>query len=265
MITAIACRRIHNAFGFALFCLVSADTFAQTPAPPSAPTLPSIATDRPTFSDCAFLVPTGHWQFEAGTTANTISGSTSNTYGELITRYGISSRIEFRIANVTWTHAPGESDGLQDPQAGFKFWLQTGSSKRPDLAAEVVTTIPVGGSSFTVNRSQPTAKLLWNQQVDANTSIAGNFVASDLGPTGSRFTQYAASTFLTRTLTLKLSLFGEVFRVDPYTYAGSSASFYDAGVTYLINDNLQLDARFGAGFDPQTNGRTVGAGISYRY
>jgi hypothetical protein len=239
--------------------------FCLTPVLAAAQSVSPISTDRPTYSDAVSLVPVGYWQFEAGSTANRIGGATTWTYGELLTRYGISSRLEWRISNVNWTHEPGQTSALQDPGVGFKYLLQTGSAKRPDLTAEMSTTIPVGGAPYSVDRPQGTAKLLWNQQIDANTTISGNFVVSDLGQTGSRFTQWAQSAYLTRGLNPKLSLFGEVFRLEPTAYAADTRTFYDAGIEYLINNNLQLDARFGAGFDPQTNGRSVGVGISYRY
>ena len=239
--------------------------FSVVPVVAAAQSISPISTDRPTFSDGASLVPTGYIQLESGSTANRTAGSTTYTYGELITRYGLSNRVELRLTNLTWTHIPGQTDGLQDPSIGFKFWIQTGSLKRPDLSAEISSTVPIGGSQFRVSRTQPTAKLIWNQQIDSNTAITGNFIVSDLGPNGGRYTQWAESVFLSRALTPKLGLFAEVYRIDPNSYAESGGSFYDAGLTYLITNNVQVDARFGAGFDAQTNGRTFGAGISYRF
>ena len=230
-----------------------------------AQSIAPISTDRPTFSDGVSLVPVNYWQFEAGSTANRTNGATTWTYGELLSRYGLSNRLELRLVNVTWTHEAGQTRSFQDPSVGFKYLLQVGSAKRPDLSAELSTTIPAGGSPFTVNREQITAKLIWNQQIDQSTTISGNFNISDLGPSGSHFTQWAQSAFLTRTINPKISFFGEAFWIEPTSYASTTGTFYDLGVEYLLNNNLQLDARFGAGFDPQTNGRSVGLGISYRY
>ena len=44
-----------------------------------------------------------------------------------------------------------------------------------------------------------------------------------------------------------------------------SEHYLDGGVTYLINMNLQLDARIGLGLNDDAAEFFVGAGVSYRY
>jgi hypothetical protein len=47
---------------------------------------------------------------------------------------------------------------------------------------------------------------------------------------------------------------------------GPNASFFDGGLTYLINDNLQLDARVGIGvFNAESPDYFTGFGVSWRY
>lgn len=224
-----------------------------------------ISTDRPSFSDGNLVVPPGHPQIEAGVTITTVQGSASTTCGELLGRIALSKRLELRLSNVTWTHVHGVGDGFQDPSIGLKFRLQDGSLKRLDLAGEIQSTVPVGGTNFRVERPQPTAKLLWYQQVNSADQVGGNFVVSDLGGSGARFTQWAESLYLSHTVNSKASLFAEVFRIDPISLGASASDFYDAGVTYLLSQRTQVDARLGAGFNPHRDGQWAGAGVAYRF
>lgn len=224
-----------------------------------------ITTDRPSFSDGTLIVPKGRWQIEAGYTFNDVNGSRFETYGELLFRLHLSDRAEFRLSNVTWGRS-SDVDGILDPILGVKLKLQNGVvGKSPDLALILQTTVPAGDQVFRVDRAQPTAKLAFYQQTDATTGFGGNLIAADLGIDSVRFTQYAASLYLAKTLNAKTSAFLEVYRLMPLSDGGPDANFADAGVAYLLNPQTQIDFRLGTGFDQNREGWFLGFGVAYRF
>lgn len=186
-----------------------------------------ISTDRPSFSDGTLIVPKGRWQIEAGYTNN----DHVDNFGELLFRYPLSDKVEFRLSNITWVQPPGE---MLDPTFGVKLQLREGLA--------VVLQSP-----------WPTAKLAFYH---AKTGLGGNLVVSDQ----EGFTQYAASLYLSKTLSPKTGAFIEVYRLMPFEDGGPNANFVDAGVTYLLNSKTQLDARVGTGY-----GWFFGFGVSYRF
>ena len=250
--------------------LAQAQAQPQPQAQPASSGFP-IATDRPSFSDASSLVPVGHPQLEIGLTYTSLSGSHVLTVGEGLFRYAVADRFELRLSNGTYQSVTqgGTVSGLVDPSIGFKYrfvdGVYTGRNRRPEVTLVAQTTLPGGATVFRVNRSQPTGILAWSYALDSATTVGGNLVASDLGPTGARFTQYAASLYASRTLTSTTSVFWEVYGLAPEVAAGPNAGFTDAGVEYLLNQRTQLDFRIGTGFNSSRDGVWIGAGISYRF
>lgn len=228
-----------------------------------------ITTDRPSFSDGTLIVPKGRWQIEAGYTINDLDGARFETIGELLFRYPLSNVAEFRLSNVSlgWTSGSvPRNDGLLDPVLGVKLKLQNGvTGKSPDLAVVLQSTIPAGDRIFRVDRAQPTAKLAFYQQTDATTGVGGNVIVADLGIDSGRFTQYAASLYVSKTLNAQASAFLEVYRLMPISDDGPDANFADAGMAYLLNPRTQVDFRVGTGFDQKRDGWFLGFGVAYRF
>lgn len=224
-----------------------------------------ITTDRPSFSDGTLIVPKGRWQIEAGYTFNDVNGSRFETYGELLFRFHLSDRAEFRLSNVSLGRS-SDADGILDPILGVKLKLQNGvTGQSPDLVLILQSTAPAGDRAFRVDRAQPTVKLAFFQQADATTGIGGNLIASDLGIDSGQFTQYAVSVYLAKTLNAKTSAFLEVYRLMPLSDGGPDANFADAGVAYLVNPRTQVDFRLGTGFDQERGGWFFGLGVAYRF
>ena len=232
------------------FILVAAATTSQAQ---------TISTDRPSFSDGTLIVPKGHWQLESGATWNRVSGANSSTIGEFLLRFPTSDRFELRLLNLSLATPANQ---WLDPLLGFKLKLVNG---QPDLALVVQSTVPTGGTAFRADRWQPTVKLAWYRQSDPKTGFGGNFIASDLGPNGARFTQWAASLYVSRTLDDLTGCFAEVYGLAPLSSGGPNAGFFDLGLTRLLNPSTQVDLRFGSGFNVSRDGWFVGAGVGVRF
>lgn len=228
-----------------------------------------ITTDRPSFSDGTLIMPKGRWQIETGYTFADVDGARFETFGEVLLRFPFSDSVELRVSNLSFGRASGTAtrvDGLLDPILGMKYKFQNGvTGKSPDLALVVQTTVPAGDKAFRVDRYQPTAKLAWYLQTDALTGVGSNILVSDIGLDSARFSQWAASFYIARTLNPKTAAFAEVYRVMPLSDGGRDGTFVDSGVTYLVNQSTQIDFRLGTGFDRKRDGWFAGAGIAWRF
>jgi len=70
---------------------------------------------------------------------------------------------------------------------------------------------------------------------------------------------------LSATIRERVSAFIEYFGYYPVDVASGSGHFLQTGVLYLLSDNLQLDARIGAGLTHGTDDVLTGAGLSWRF
>jgi hypothetical protein len=231
-----------------------------------------IVTDRPTYSDGTTIVPVGHPQIEGGVTVATAQGTTATTYGEVIYRQALSDDFELRLVNLTFQTVSGHgayASGLVDPTVGFKWKFQdgvyTGKSRRPDLAVEALTTVPVGTSVFRNKTYQPSLRLLAQYNTDQNTQLFANLIVGSYGADSTIYTQWAVSEGVNYQLTPAFGLFGEIYTLFPEVQEGPSASYADFGFTYLLNKRTQFDFRVGTGFDEARDGTFIGAGLSYRF
>jgi hypothetical protein len=67
-------------------------------------------------------------------------------------------------------------------------------------------------------------------------------------------------------LTEKWGAYIEYFGFVPASDDGPNASFFDGGFTYLVTNDLQLDARAGVGvFNADSPDYFTGVGVSWRW
>jgi len=229
--------------------------------------VPPISTDRPSFSDGTAIVPKGRWQIEAGYTNTKFDGSRLETFGEAMFRFPVSDRLEIRLLNFTYGRATGGGtvEGWQDPSIGFKYKLVNGSLHKAEWTLVGLSTVPAGSREFRQKQTQPTVKLAGYLQLDATTGVGWNVVASSLVADDTRFGQYSVSGYVSKTLSDRTSVFGEIYRIMPEAKDGPDANFADAGVAYLLGKDTQIDFRLGTGFDSGRDGAWFGFGIAHRF
>jgi hypothetical protein len=241
---------------FALACLSAAGA-AQEGFP--------ITTDRgTTFSSSSSTIPVGRWQIEAGYTRTRAAGATTETFGEFALRYPLNPKLEARFGGLSWIRVPG-SDGFVDPTVGFKYRFLDAAPGQPEASVIVQSSLPLGDRGFRVDRWQPTVQLPWFLMLDDQTGVGGMLSASDLGASGSRFTQFGGGAYVSRILNPQTTAYFEVYGITPLSPSGPSGGFANVCVTYLTDKATQLDFRIGSGFDQDRDGWHIGAGISVRF
>ena len=221
--------------------------------------------DRPDFTESAATIAPGRVQIEAGVTGTDAGGADVLEAGEILARIGLDARTELRVGLGSWVRIEDgatDLDGLDDLELGFKRHLLAGEGATPELALIVATTLPTGGADIGADDLQPLAVLAGEWTLSERVGLGTN-----LGWTrahdGERFSSLWVSAAFGIALGERAGLFLEGFAFDKEAPGGDAAGYGDAGLTYLIAPDLQLDVRVGTGFDGGSDD-FVGAGLVLR-
>lgn len=227
-------------------------------------------TDRPDFTEGTSTVPAGHYQLEGGYTFTRQGTDESQSLGELLLRIGVNDRVEARlgIGSYDWDD-PGIAgepriNGSEDPVLGMKIRL-TGDDAKTQLAILLNTTVPVGSDGFTSDDWQPEVKLALGWDLTDRISLAPMLVYIYASDGGERFNQFAASLSAGFTLTERWGAYLEAYGFSKESADGSSTTYLDTGLTYLVSKDVQLDVRVGAGLDSPHPNWYAGLGAAIRF
>jgi hypothetical protein len=230
------------------------------PAAGQAPDGP-LVTDRPDFTESSVAVPAGRLQLEGGATRSEEGGEGVLELGEWLLRIGARPGWEVRVQAPTWIAGPGE-DGLGDAGLGFKAELPPAAGA--ELAVLAMTSIPVATGDGGVDAWQPEAILAAAWGLPAPLSLAMNLGVAVPEVDGDR----RMESWLTAALGIELAPRVGAY-LETYGFAddedGLGPGFADAGLTFLVHDDFQLDARAGAGFGGAKGDWYLGVGASRRW
>lgn len=229
-----------------------------------------LVTDRPDFTESPLVVPQGRVQVESGYTYTRTGDEREHTFGEVLVRVPVSRKAELRLglpAYLRQRTAGGRDAGLDDSFLGAKFALSPGGGKKPALALLVGTTLPTGSRAFRENGLQPEAALAASWELCPTVALSSNLGYVRPSEGGARFSQLLGSLSLGFTLSDKWGAYAEVYGLSKADSTGKSAKYANGGVTYLINDDFQLDSRAGIGINNHAGGPDffLGFGAARRF
>ena len=130
---------------------------------------------------------------------------------------------------------------------GFKLRLRNGNEGGPSLALLGRASLPTGAEEFSADTFQPDVVLAAAQDLNETASLGVNVGLGWPEVEDDRFTQYFGSVSLGFALDERWSAFGEWFALSEESADGSDAHYLDGGVTYLVHQNLQIDAATSVG------------------
>lgn len=244
---------------FALVVLSAGPLFAQVTSPP-------LVTDRPDFTESASAVAPGHLQLEAGYTFTHSDDVDEHTLGELLFRIGLWDGIEGRIGvnSIAWVD-DGDEAGIEDPSLGLKAVLATAQGGRPAIAILIGSTVPIGDDDIGEDDWQPgvTGAFAWDlsDRLGLGVNVGYTYASED----DERFDQGSASLALGIGLTERTGAYVEAFTIFPAGDSTGDDVTLDGGVTYLVHDSFQLDARVGVGLTDDAPDVFVGFGVARRW
>jgi hypothetical protein len=229
-----------------------------------------LVADRPDFTESAATVTRGRTQIEMGYTFTEIGDFEEQTFGELLVRIGWTEIVELRVGfnSRVQLDGPGiDLAGNEDLSLGCKLRLSdplpTGAHL-PQVALLFATTMPTGSDEFGDSKPQPSAILALSWELSETMSIGSNVGYARLGESGDRFGELSGSLALGRELNERLDGFLEVYALSRQEGRGDD-QFINAGITWALTDDSQLDFRAGTGLDSDSGDFFIGAGAAWRF
>jgi len=218
-------------------------------------------------------VPVGTAQLEGGyTTTRTDRQTRDQTIGEGLLRIGVSSRAEARMAvnsyEVRRDHGLTQR-GFDDASLGVKLRLYDAPADQVQLAPStswiVATSIPTGNRAFGSGTYLPSTKLAAEWSLGEQVDLGANAIlVSERDETGRR-TQFGTSVSLAPNLTERLGSYLEWYAFRDNVAGAHARHAVNAGLTFAISDDFQVDARYGGDITRGDHDRFFGVGIARRW
>ena len=224
-----------------------------------------IVTDRPDQTESSSAVERGSFQIESGIlieyTEDNISTSRQILAPTTLFRYGILNGIEIRVLSqfesVNRTTTSEKFEGMSDLEIGTKINLLNKENISTEIAFLSHLILPTGSKNLTNDKVGMNNKFSVSHALNKNLSLGYNVGYTYMGE---------GNGDLTYSLALGISInsnFG--IYVEPYgrfAEVDKHESNFDAGITYLVKNNLQLDFSFGTGINNSMNYLSVGCSIN---
>jgi len=242
---------------------------AQAPIAFAEPLQPN----RPGQADPPTVLSTGVVQIEGGSTFERQTDGAPNTdtltLPELELRIGVRERIELQLFVTGLVHEDqdGESNdsGMSDIELDARVLLSEQVGLRPAVAVDFGVSIPTGSGFATSDGVDPEAELLIAWDVGTRWNLNGNLdVASESqgeDESGRNFV-FRPQLALGLTVNERAGLFIEYYGVIEEDTPNQHSA--DAGATFLVTDDLQLDISAGAGLNDEAPDFFVSAGVAWR-
>jgi hypothetical protein len=228
--------------------------------------------DRPGFTDSASVLEPRRVQLETGYTHTEADEVESEAVGELLLRIGWTEKLELRLgfnSYVTTDTPAGEISGFEDPSIGIRLKLSEGAERfhlfKPEAALLLGTSLPIGAEEFGSPHFQPTTKLSLAWALGDRLSLGSNLGVGWISADGDQYLEGVASLSLGVAVTGSLGAFIEYYAYLPESSAGSADQYVDAGLAWVVTNDLQLDIRAGTQVGAGETDFFVGAGVAYRW
>lgn len=231
-----------------------------------------LITDRPDFTESTATVSPGRYQLELGYTFARHDDYREHSAGELLLRTGVARGVEVRLGlnSYRWLQSgPQTVSGLEDAVLGFKFSLAdgregAGAFQHPAVGLILSSSVPTGNNAFGENSLQPETVLAFAVAPSDRLSLAANINYGYPAENGQRFHQVAGSLSLGLALAENTGAYVEFFGFTPASRNGPDNGYVNGGLTFLLQENFQIDVRAGAGIGAQSADFFLGAGSALR-
>ncbi|OUR93898.1 hypothetical protein A9Q87_04085 [Flavobacteriales bacterium 34_180_T64] len=245
----------------------SSMSIAQENAP-----LDALITDRPDATESPNAVPKGFLQVETGAfyesfEENSIKNETY-TFNTTLVRYGLLDNLELRLG---WDFVEGKTkvngsaiddvtSGLNPLLFGFKTSIAKENGCFPEIGFLGHLYLPFTASNdYKPETTGVDFRFAFAHTLSENSNLSYNLGAA-WGDDSSE-AAYVYTIAFGQGITEKLGAYAELYGDVPEN--SKANHFWDAGLTYLISNNVQLDATVGTSI---TKGQDllISAGMSFR-
>lgn len=233
-----------------------------------------LVTDRPDQTESSAVVPFKSFQFETGfimeNNETDLLEQQSFAYNTTLLRYGVLKNFELRLGfeylgEKTKTKNTGSTQTLSGAGplfTGFKVKIAEEAGWVPEMAFLGALVLPItSNDDFMPQYTASSMRFAFSHTLSERLSLGYNLGAEWDGESAAP--GYYYSVALGIGITDKLGMFVESY--GTLKDGGNSENLLDAGFTYLISPNLQLDASGGIGINEKATDNFVSLGLSYRY
>ncbi len=246
-----------------LIFLISISSFAQ-----EIGSQESLITDRPDATEAPNLLQKGSFQIETGVFYKDLGSASLSEelfgYNTTLLRYGLLENLELRLGwdlvNTKSKIFDYENTGFEPLLLGVKIGIAEENGAFPQIGFIGHLNLP-----FTVSkdvRPENTGvdfRFAFSHQLSEKSNLSYN-VGAEWG-NDSPEAAYIYTIAYGYSITQKFGVYAELYGDFPENNLANHN--WDAGLTYLVNKDLQLDALIGTGIENDLQ-LMVGAGISYR-
>lgn len=242
-----------------------------------------IETDRHDFTEAVSVVGAGVTQFEYGYTYfyADIEDEIDSKHAlpELTLRYGLSDNTEFKVRwNSLWQF--GEEDdllGAEDMRLTFKVLLREQMHVFPEVAVQLRSSVPTGGSNVTVDKFNAGINLIYEWEFGHDWKLAGSTGVAenglgDVALFDAELGEVDNSNAWHQSLALGVpfgprneayfewfGLWSDGLRNEYVQH------YFNIGIDHLVTDNVVVDVRIGKGLSADSDDLFVGVGGGLRF
>jgi hypothetical protein len=247
--------------------MFSLSAFSQEEQP-----LDALITDRPDATESPTAMPKGFLQVETGAFYESYEDNEikleNYTYNTTLVRYGLLKNLELRFGwdfvegktKVNGTTLNDVASGLNPLLLGFKTTIAQENGLMPEIGFLGHLYLPFSaGSDYKPETTGVDFRFSFAHTLSEKSNIAYNLGAAwrDDSPEAA----YLYTVAYGYSITDKLSAYAELY--GDYPENSKANHLWDAGFTYLISNNVQLDATVGSSI---TKGQDLllSTGVSFR-
>lgn len=227
--------------------LLAAATLSGACAPRLRPR-PAINPDRPSYSDGVAVISPGTTLLTVGASESRTNDTRVQVFGEGLLRVGVHSRMELRLQPNSWIRQrAGDTkvSGLQDARVGIKASLlaPATSTWHPAVSMVLMSSLPSGGREIGAHVSaQPEAKVVLASQPHPRFGITANVAYLHAVSDDRRVAIRSVTLLASYALTSRIGMYSEVLGTRA---PRDSRRYHDAGLTFRLTNDTQLDAWIG--------------------
>ncbi|WP_462281069.1 transporter [Salinivirga cyanobacteriivorans] len=235
--------------------------------------VPVLITDRPDQTESSVTVPVKSLQIETGfmlaNEQTDLFDLSSITYNTTLLRYGLQDNFELRLGleyleekvEFQDTDETDKANGFSPLYTGFKVKVADENGWLPEVAFLGGLILPfTADKAFKPEYVGGNMRLAFSHTLSDRFSLGYNLGAEWSGDTA--FPEYFYSLAFGVGLTDALGMFVESYGTLPEK--GADTHLLDAGFTYLVLPNFQLDVSGGLGLNDAAIDNFVSFGLTYR-
>lgn len=260
--------RLIRYLTISFFLIASASSFAQTN---NQADLGPLVTDRPDATESPNAVPVGFIQVETGAFYESFKDNGFEfedfTYNTMLIRYGLIKNLELRLG-WDYTDSKVELNGNEIASAsslsplllGVKIGIAKENGAFPEIGFLGHLNLPFSvKDEFRPDNTGVDFRFSFSHTLNEKSSVAYNIGAA--WENDSPEAAYLYTVAYGYSITDKVGAYVEVYGDFPEN--SKANHLWDAGLTYLVSNNVQLDATVGTSF---TDGQDIllSAGLSFR-